>query len=283
VLVNLLSSGPVLGILLDVTPDWLVLAFTGATACATGVLFGLVPAFRGTAAGPISALREKMSISRSRLAPLLVTAQVSLALVLLIAGGLFVRTLWNLHRVDAGFRGDGVLVVSADGAREGYRGARAAAFYESLLQQVEQLPGVQSASYSLITPLAGGGISFDIEVNGRPVSQEQTHFNAISRCYFETLGTLVVLGREFTPGDAAGAPRVAIVNQEFARRYLPPGNELGQRLTVKGFPRRLDFGIVGVVKDAVYETLRAAARQRARATSHLAVRRAAFRQGGSLL
>ena len=259
VLVNLLSSGQIRGIVLDVRPDWLVLAFTGATACATGILFGMAPAFRGTAAGPAGALREKIAIARSRLAPLLVTAQVSLALLLLIGGGLFVRTLRNLYRVDAGFRGNGVLVVNADGAREGYRGASAAAFYEGLLQKVERLPGVQSASFSLITPLAGGGISQDIAVNGRAVSQEQTYFNSVSRRYFETMGTPVVLGREFNARDAAGAPRVAIVNQAFAQRYLLDGSALGQRLTVNSRPRPLEFEVVGVVTDSIYETLREAA------------------------
>jgi predicted permease len=102
-LVGLLPGGNSL----DVKPDWLVLAFTGATGCATGILFGIAPAYRGTAEGPAGALREKIAIARSRLAPLLVTIQVSVALLLLIAGGLFVRTLWNLHRVDAGFRGNG--------------------------------------------------------------------------------------------------------------------------------------------------------------------------------
>ena len=169
VLVNLLSSGQIRGIVLDVEPDWLVLAFTAATACATGILFGLAPAFRGSAAGPAGALRERIAIARSRLSPLLVTAQVSLALLLLIAGGLFMRTLWNLHRVDAGFRGNGVLLASADGGREGYRGTTLATFYEGLQQRVEQLPGVQSVSYSLITPLAGGGISQNISIDGRPV------------------------------------------------------------------------------------------------------------------
>jgi predicted permease len=256
-LLNLLSSGQLRAIVLDVTPDWLVLAFTAATACATGVLFGLAPAFWGTAAGPMGALRGKIAVARSRLAPLLVT-QVALALMLLIGAGLFMQTLRNLQRVDAGFREDGVLLVNADGAREGYRGAGAAAFYERLLQQIEQLQGVRSASYSLITPLAGGGISQDIAVNGRPVSQEQTYYNSVSRRYFETLGTQVVLGREFTAHDTAGAPRVAIVNHAFAQRYLRAGTPLGQRLTV-GSTRRLDFEVVGVVADSVYETLRAAA------------------------
>jgi putative ABC transport system permease protein len=161
----------------------------------------------------------------------LVTLQVTVSLLLLIAGGLFGRTLWNLHRVDAGFRGNGVLVVNADGAREGYRGASSAAFYEGLLQQVERLPGVQSASYSLITPLAGGGISHNIAVKGQAESHE-IYFNSISRGYFKTMGTAVLLGREFTPRDTADAGRVAVVNQAFARRYLAAGSPLGQRLTV---------------------------------------------------
>jgi predicted permease len=258
VLVNLLSSGQIRGIVLDVEPDWLVLAFTAATACATGILFGLAPAFRGTAAGPAGALRERIAIARSRLAPLLVTAQVSLALLLLIAGGLFMRTLWNLHRVDAGFRGNGVLVANADGGREGHRGAILATFYEGLQQKIERLSGMQSVSYSLITPLAGGGISQDISINGRPVSQEQTHFNWVSRRYFETMGTPLVIGREFTVRDTTSSPRVAIVNRAFARRYLPAGSELVQRLTV-GSRQAVEFEIVGVVTDSIYETLREAA------------------------
>jgi predicted permease len=257
VLVNLLSSGQARGVVLDVKPDWLVLAFTAAVAGATGILFGTAPAFRGTTAGPAGALREKIAIARSRLAPLLVTGQISLALLLLIGGGLFVQTLKNLHRVDSGFRGDGVLVVNADGAREGYRAASAAAFYEGLLQQVERMPGVESASYSLITPLAGGGISFGMAVNGHPVGE--TYFNSVSRRYFETMGTPVVLGREFAARDTANSPWVAIVNQAFAQRYLSPGNPLGQRLTVSSYPRPLEFEVVGVVKNAIYETLRAAA------------------------
>jgi predicted permease len=257
VLVNLLASGQS-GAILEVTPDWLVLAFTGATACASAILFGIAPAFRGTSRGPAGALLEKIAMARSRLASLLVTLQVSVALVLLIAGGLFVGTLRNLHRVDAGFRGDGVLLVNEDGAREGYRGATAAAFYEGLLQRVEQLPGVQSASYSLITPLAGGGISHNITVSGQAESHE-IYFNSISRGYFKTMGTAVLLGREFTVRDTAEADRVAVVNQAFARRYLAAGSPLGQRLTVSFQPHAQEFVVVGVVADSIYETLRQAA------------------------
>jgi predicted permease len=257
VLVDLLA-GQQPGLSLDVTPDWLVLVYTGVIACATGILFGIAPAFRGTAAGPAGALREKVAIARSRLAPLLVTVQVSLALLLLIAGGLFVRTLWNLTHVEAGFQGNGVLVANADGAREGLKGADGAAFYESLLQQVEGLRGVRSASYSLITPLAGGGISHNISVNGQSQSYE-IEFNSVSRSYFQTLGTPLLLGREFTARDTAASGRVALVNQAFARHYLAPGNPLGQRLSVSFRPQPQDYTVVGVVADAIYETLRQAA------------------------
>jgi predicted permease len=256
VLVNVVAGGQPRALVLDVRPDWLVLAFTGVTACVTGILFGTAPAFRGTASGPAGALRERVSTAGSRLAPLLVTSQVSVALLLLIAGGLFLRTLWNLDRVDRGFRSDAVLVANADGSREGFRGARAAAFYEELLRDVERLPGVQSASYSLITPLAGGGISSTISLNGNPLGE--LYLNSVSRGYFATIGTPIVLGREFAIRDAAAAPRVAVVNRAFVSRYME-GNPLGQRLTVRSNPNPLDFTVVGVVANSVYESLRQAA------------------------
>jgi len=160
--------------------------------------------------------------------------------------------------VDAGFRGSGVLVVNVDGAREGYRGRSAAAFYEGLLGQVERLPGVQSASYSLITPLAGGGISHNIAVNGHPESHD-IYFNSISRGYFQTMGTTLLLGREFTARDTVDAARVAVVNRAFARQYLAAGNPLGQRLTVSFSPQPQEFAVIGVVTDSIYESLRQAA------------------------
>jgi len=253
VLVDLLSSGQTHAIALDVTPDWRVLAFTAAVATVTGIVFGLAPAFRGTAAGPAGALKEKMVAARSHFAAALVAAQISIALLLLIGAGLFVSTLRNLHRADAGFQGDGVLLLRADAARAGYGGARRVAFYESLLDQTEQLPGVTSASFALTTPLAGGGISQPVAVERQPVIPQEIHFNAVSRRYFETLATAVVRGREFSRHDEKGAPAVAVVNEVFARRFLREGDPLGRTLRVgrDGQP----FEVVGVVRDSVYESL----------------------------
>jgi putative ABC transport system permease protein len=256
-LVNLLSGAQPHAIALDVAPDWRVLAFTGGAASLVGILAGLAPAFRGTAAGAGGALREKSAITRSRLAAGLVATQMGLALLLLIGAGLFASTLRNLHRVDAGFRQEGVLLVDANGPRAGYRGAALGSFYESLLQRVEGLPGVRSASFSMITPLQGGGISQPIAVGGKYIPTE-IHFNGVSRRFFETMATPVQRGREFQREDGADAPMVAMVNEAFARRFLK-GDPIGQRLTVGsraiGGALQLQCTVVGVARSSIYESL----------------------------
>ena len=252
ILVSLLQ-GNAEAIALNVAPDPRVLGFTAAVALLTGVLFGIAPAFQGTAAGPGVALREKLTASRSRLGSIFVAAQLSLTLVLLISAALFVSTLRNLQRVDPGFRTEGVLLVTINGARSGYTGPRGIRLYEESLQKAEGLAGVESASYAMKTPLAGGGTNLPVSVNGRPIGGENPYLNLISRRYFETIGTPVLLGREFTARDGAGASPVAIVNAVFAQRFLPAGRPLGQRVTVGRDKQQ--FEVIGVVKSSVYETL----------------------------
>jgi predicted permease len=122
---------------------------------------------------------------------------------------------------------------------------------------VERLSSVRSASYSLITPLAGGGISHNIAVNGDSQTYD-TYFNSISRSYFETIGTPILLGREFTARDTASSRRVAVVNQSFARRYLASGSPIGQRLAVSFGRQPQEYTVVGVAADSIYESLRQA-------------------------
>jgi predicted permease len=114
--------------------------------------------------------------------------------------------------------------------------------------------GVESASFSAITPLSGGGMSTHITIGGKPIDREQTEHLPVSAGYFETMRTPVLLGREFTIRDDASAPKVAIVNQAFAARYLPQGHPLGQRLGVGS--QATEYEIVGVVRDSIYESLR---------------------------
>jgi predicted permease len=265
-LVSLISSAPGLPtasdtIALDLSPNWHVFSFTGLVAVSTTLLFGLAPALRATIVAPALAMNmnaSRVGAARGRLASVLVTAQVSISLLLLIGAGLFVRTLQNLRTLDRGFRHEGVLLVDVDGRRAGYRGPRARAFYQEVLAIAERVPGVTVASFSQITPLRGGGISMGIAVNGEPIRGEELHFNLVAPRYFETLRTPVVLGREFTSRDDEAAPAVAIVNEAFVRRYMPSGSPLGQRVSVIGPRDAGDSLVVGVVSDAVYEMLRQA-------------------------
>jgi putative ABC transport system permease protein len=265
-LVRLISGAADAGagvVMLDLSPKGQVLAFTIAIAAVTTLLFGLAPAFRasGASANLAGALNAGSARApRARVGRALVVAQVSLSLLLLISAGLFIRTLENLRTLDPGFRSQDVLLVKVDATRAGYDRAVLRRFNQSVVALAEGLPGVQSASLSLVPPLLGGGISLPIAVDGRPIEAAggESAVNIVAPRYFETLGTPVLRGREFTPDDNDSAPRVAIVNEAFARRYLGSGDPLRQRLSVAGFGplESRNAQIVGLVKDAVYERLR---------------------------
>jgi predicted permease len=243
---------------LDLSFDWRMFAFTAAVVAATTVLFGVAPAFRSARTEPVAAINagsSRIADSRRRAASALITAQVALSLLILMCAGLLTRTLYNLRNVDRGFRHEDVLVMEVEAVRAGYRGEALATFNRELLDYAERLPGVSLASVASITPLRGGGISLSVIVNGQDAIEEEIYFNNVGPRYFETLQTAVVMGREFTRGDHASAPPVAIVNEAFARAYLT-GNPLGQLVASKGTGTNRE--IVGVVRDAVYETLRAA-------------------------
>ncbi len=256
-LVNLLSSGRRQTLEFDLQPDWHVLGFAIAAAFITAILFGLAPAFRATTGGPGAALKEDARNShgvRGKLPPSLVVFQLALSLVLLTGTGLFVRSLWNLQHLDPGFRHEGVLLMNVDARRAGYEGERLAVFYQNLLSRLAQLPGIQSASLSMNTPLSGGIYSGRIAVDGQAPSGN-AHFNAVSPGYFATLRTPLLTGRDFTMSDDANAPPVAVVNEEFARRYLGAGQALGRHVATEG-DLKSSAEIIGVVKDAVSYSLR---------------------------
>ncbi|HXI39911.1 MAG TPA: ABC transporter permease [Bryobacteraceae bacterium] len=261
-LVQLLSSRIGSAVYLNVRPDWRVLVFTAAIALATGVLFGLAPAFQTTRAGLGEALRTSTRVAGTRrtLGKVLVAAQVALCLVLLIGAGLFVRSLRKLVSVDTGFQREGVLLGSLHPARAGYRDTALANFYRQLLERVSALPGVSSASLSVYPPLTGGGGTFfgaaGVLVDGRRAPQNTqgyVYLNIVSPHFFETLRTPLVAGRDFGPQDHERAPRVAIVSEALVRHYFPDGSPLGRHIQIDSGPAD---EIVGVVKNAKYETLR---------------------------
>jgi predicted permease len=262
VLVGLISSsqtGPdaAKAIALDLGANWLVLVFTSLVTVSTTMFSGLMPAFQSTRMALATAMNAssiRLTGSRGRTAGVLVTAQLSVSLLLLIGAGLFLQTLRNLRTLDRGFRHEGVLLVDVDAQRAGLKGPALRAFNQEVLAIAERLPGVKIASMSSVTPLLGGGISQTVAVNGQSIGPAEVHFNSVAPRYFDTMQTPIVLGRDFTLRDDATAPRVAIVNEAFVREYMVTGHPLEQRVSIGGHPG--DLQVVGVVKDAVYETLR---------------------------
>jgi predicted permease len=242
---------------LDVAPNWRVFAGTVLVATLTTLFFGLAPAWRASATAPAALANSGRIVeSHGRLASSLIVAQVALSLLLVIGAGLFTRSLFNLRALDRGFAPGNVLLAGFNASRAGLSPDELRAFNQSVMRSVEGLPGVGAVSLGAITPLEGGGMSTPMTVNGVSTGLSEIYFNVVAPGYFEITGTPLLHGRDFTDADDAAAAPVALVNETFVRRHLQDGNALGQRILMPGAEREMT--IVGVVKDAVYETLRAA-------------------------
>ncbi|HEV2447962.1 MAG TPA: ABC transporter permease [Candidatus Sulfopaludibacter sp.] len=248
-LVRMISTGDT-PLALDVRPDWRIFAFTAAVSLGSAILFGLAPAIRGTRLDPGAALKEGAragGASPRLMDRALIAAQVTLSLVLVSGAGLFARTLDNLHRVDVGYDRDRILMFSTDANFANYPRDRAMAAYRAILEKAGSLPGVQSASVSIVRPVDEVYSLTDVvrSVDGRELpSSDVIHvaWNSMSPGYFATVGTPLLLGRDFEFSDRRP---VVLVNEQLARRALPGRNPIGHRLD--------GAEIVGVVKDSLYE------------------------------
>lgn len=245
--------------------DWRLLGFTAALAMLTCLLFGLAPALRATKMSPASAMRaggrsvtsgpERFSLRRG-----LVATQVALSLVLLVGALLFVRTLRNLLTTEAGFNAQGVLAVSLDFGRAEYSKERRPVVYRELHDKLAALPGVISTAQVMMTPVSGSGWNNDIGPDGTPAaaSGKLSFFNRVSPGYFKTMGTRLTAGREFNDRDTLSSPKVAIVNEVFARKFFGGVNPVGRTFHLEaeaGKPEPL-VQIVGMVENTKYYELR---------------------------
>ncbi|MEX2261305.1 MAG: ABC transporter permease [Bryobacteraceae bacterium] len=245
--------------------DWVVLGFTAALAMLTCLLFGLAPALRATRLQPASAMRaggRGMTAGRERfsLRRTLVATQVALSLVLLVGALLFVRSLHNLLTTDPGFKAEGVVTVSIDFSRAQYPKERRPAVYRELHDRLSTLPGVVAAAQVGFTPVSGSGWNNDVGPDGSTAaaSGKNSFFNRIGPGYFQTMGTNLIAGREFNDRDTLSSPKVAIVNEVFARKYFGGANPVGRTFRLEaaaGKPEPL-FQIVGLVKNTKYYELR---------------------------
>jgi predicted permease len=252
-LVTMMSNGgPRMA--LEIRPDLRVLTFASLVSFLACLLFSLAPAIQSTRVSFQPALAE-IRAGRWRLGKGLIVAQVAISLVLLIAAGLFGRTLINMYSLDAGFDRHGVLMFSISTARAGYRGQRLIDVQQRILQELQSLPGIASASMSILPPISGGGWGGNLFVEGythTPGEDDNVHMNSVGPQFFRTLGTPVLQGREFDQRDNASASKVAVVNETFARYYFKGQSPLGKWIFLD--PHRIL--IVGVVKNVKYRNLR---------------------------
>lgn len=241
-------------VVFDFTPNWHVLGFTTAVAIGTGIIFGLAPAFQTTAAGPSPILKRdeiRTGRSRSRLLSFLLSLQIALSLLLLIGAGLFVRTLQNLHRLDPGFKREGVLLANVEG--------RGTIFTKDLPDELQRLPGIISTSIATHTPLSGSTWSEPAVPKGQTLPErDNAHFIGAGPRFFETLQTPLIAGREFDERDRGSEPTVAVVNEEFAKRHFPGRSPVGEHLSARVRGRLANVEIVGLAKNMNLAGLRVA-------------------------
>ncbi|HEX8070522.1 MAG TPA: ABC transporter permease [Pyrinomonadaceae bacterium] len=244
---------------LDPRLDLRVLGFTLALSLLTGVLFGLVPAWRATRVELTPALKEgarsSATAARSWLTQSLVVAQVAMSLLLLVGAGLFLRTLVNLHSVALGFNARNLLVFTVEPNLIGYKGDRLANLYKQMAERVEAVPGVRAVTFSRERLLAGGESDRSVYLPGAAGGEAkpdgETYINQVRENFLAAMEIPLLAGRSLTPQDDARAPKVAVVNQAFARRFLRGENPVGRRF---GFtPENTgELEIVGVAGDAKY-------------------------------
>jgi predicted permease len=252
--------------------NWHVLGATLVLSALTGVLFGLAPALQATRVDVMPALKQSRTAAmagpvrrrRVGLSQALVVAQIAFSLVLLVAAGLFAGTLSNLHAIETGFSRDDVLLFTIRARSAGYEGPALTRVYEVLRERLRQVPGVLNVSLSSRPLPAGGGTASQVTVVGAPppppsgpgeLPREYAGLLSVGPTFFETMQIPLLAGREFDERDAAGATRVAVVNQRLVT-VLGLENPVGTRIRTAGGPNTNEHEIVGVVGDALFVRLK---------------------------
>jgi len=262
-LLLVMASGGPTPLPLNVALDSRVLMFTLLLSFATPVLFGLVPAWHSVRVEINSSFKQGRSTTavNSSFAKGLIVSQIALSLVLLVAAGLFLRTLVNLTNVDLGFDKNSVLLFTIDPASVGYKeDSRLANLYGQIEERVNAVPGVHAASFSMFTFNQGAwsGDAWSPEESAEAKIDREIRYNKVGKGFFSTMGLSLVAGRTFGPQDVEHSPKVAVINETMARRYFPNESPIGRIFRIGGPDTKpeKDTVVVGVVKDAKYVTLK---------------------------
>jgi predicted permease len=239
-----------------------MLIFTTVVSLGTGLAFGMFPALHSTRSDLVTTIRSNAgqltgARTAARFRNALVTAQIALSMALLVSAGLFIKSLVNVTRVDLGLNPDRVIVFGLSPELNGYGGARSRVLFQRAEEELRGLPGVTAVSTDRVGVLAGNNWGNDVSVEGfkkGPDTDANSRFNQVGPGFFHALGIPLLSGREFTAADAGGAPRVAVVNETFAKKFGLGPAAVGKHMSTGG--DQLDIEIVGLVKDAKYSEVK---------------------------
>jgi predicted permease len=249
----------------DLALDWRMLSFTTALGVLTCLLFGLLPAWRATYIQPAAAMRaggRSVTAGRSQfgLRRALVATQVALSLVLLFGALLFVRSLDNLLTIDPGFKPDGLISVNLDFGKASYPKERRLAVWREMYDRLSAVHGVASVAQVAMMPVSGSGWDQQVgpDAAAAETSKKEGFFNQVGPGYFRTMGTPVLAGREFNDRDTPSSPKVAIVDEAFARAFFGGANPVGHTFHMSADAGEVEqsYQIVGFVGNSKYYELR---------------------------
>jgi predicted permease len=243
--------------------DGRVVLFLAAVTVGTGLLFGLFPALHSTRPNLVNTLKAvsgQPSGSRSAKAfrAALATSQIMLSMALLAVAGLFTKSLVNVNRVDLGLDVENVITFGVSPQQNGYSAERSRQIFAQVEEELARQPGALGVTSAMVPLLAGSNWGSNVSVQGfaaGPDTDTNARFNEIGPDYFRTLGVPLLAGREFTTSDVLGAPKVAIVNEAFARKFDMGRDVVGRRMEV-GNAGKLDMEIVGFVPDTTYSDVK---------------------------
>ncbi|PYV42240.1 MAG: multidrug ABC transporter substrate-binding protein [Acidobacteria bacterium] len=260
-----LMSNAGIPVRLDLHPDVRIFGFTGAVSLSASFVFGLAPAFLATRVDLAPALKENPgtiggSGLGSRLGRVLVIAQVAASLLMLIGAGLFIRSLQKLGNLDAGFDRESVLVLGIDPEASGYDNTQLGSLYQRLQERATTLPGVHSAALSDNGLFDGSTwTSCCVSVEEQPPAQDEgraVRADLVTPGFFATVGMPLLQGRDFGPQDNESTTKVGVINETLSRYYFPDESPIGKRFSLGDSQESRTIEIVGVVKDAKYNSLR---------------------------
>lgn len=240
---------------IDTAPSWPVLAFSFGASVLTGFLFGMAPVWLTSRIHPIDAMRTANRATESHshwIQRSLVTVQAALSLVLICSAGLVVQSVRHLRNQQFGFETQGRYIVEFDPQMAGYRVEQLDALHRQIRDGLGQIPGMSTVSYAMYTPMSGNNWQGQINVQGREADNDEAVFVRVGPDYCNAIGTRILRGRPITEQDTATSRRVAVVNDEFVKRYFAGRDPLGRHFGQGGTKHADDLEIVGVTENTNY-------------------------------